>query len=63
MGAGALLAWILSFGNADVTTAVTAVFVGLGAAVLAGAPTWRPFGIALLTLGAVTFAGLIVLLS
>jgi hypothetical protein len=61
VGAGALLGWIRTFGNVDVTTAVAAVFVGLVAAVLAGAPAWRPFAGAMLALAALTFAGLLVL--
>lgn len=51
---GLLLASIWLFGAAEVALAVTAVFVGLVAAVLAGAPDWRSFAVALLIAAVVT---------
>jgi hypothetical protein len=55
VAAGLLLAAIWLFGAGDVALAVTAVFAGLVAVLLAGAPGWRPFSIGLLALAA--FAG------
>jgi hypothetical protein len=52
--AGLLLASIWLYGAWDVAVAVTAVFAGLVAVLLAGAPGWRPFGTGLLVAAAVT---------
>ncbi len=60
------LAWcspsIWLFGAADVALAVTAVFAGLVAVLLAGAPGWRPFAVGLLA-GAVVAGGALLALG
>ncbi|MCW2776104.1 MAG: UDP-galactose transporter [Nocardioides sp.] len=61
VAAGLLLASIWLFGAWDVALAVTAVFGGLVAVLLAGAPGWRPFGTGLVVLAAVAAAGLVVI--
>jgi hypothetical protein len=53
VAAGLLLGSIWRFGAWDVALAVTAVFLGLVAVLLAGAPGWRPFGTGLLALALV----------
>ncbi len=60
--AGLLLSSIWLYGARDVALAVTAVFAGLVAVLLAGAPGWRAFGTGLLTAAAVTI-GVLVLLT
>jgi hypothetical protein len=60
VAAGLLLSAVWAFGAWDVALALTTVFVGLVVAVTLGAPTWRPFGIAML-LAAVAVGGAIVL--
>ena len=59
---GLLLSWIWWYGASDVAFAVTAVFAGLVAAVLAGAPNWRPFATGLVVAAAVT-GGAVALLA
>jgi hypothetical protein len=59
--AGLLLASIWLYGAWDVALAVTVVFAGLVAVLLAGAPGWRPFGTGLLT-SAVLAGGALVLI-
>lgn len=58
---GLLLALIWTYGAWDVALAVTAVLAGLVASLLAGAPAWRPFGVAVLVLAVVAGVGLAVL--
>jgi len=58
--AGLLLASIWVYGAWDVALAVTAVFAGLVAVLLAGAPGWRGFGTGLLTSAVVTGGVLVV---
>jgi hypothetical protein len=53
VAAGLLLGSIWLFGAWDVALAVTAVFGGLVAVLLAGSPGWRPFAT-----GLVAFAGI-----
>jgi hypothetical protein len=60
--AGLLLAAIWWWGAADVALAVSLVFAGLVAAVVAGAPRWRSFGTGLLV-GALVSGGAVVLLA
>jgi hypothetical protein len=48
VAAGLLLASIWLFGAWDVALAVTAIFGGLVAVLLAGSPGWRPFATGLL---------------
>ena len=55
--AGLLLASIWRYGEWDVALAVTAVFTGLVAVLLAGSSDWRPFGMALLAAAGLTGAG------
>jgi hypothetical protein len=59
---GLLLSWIWWYGAGDVAVAVTLVFAGLVAAMLAGAPGWRPFATGLLV-GALVTGGAVVLLA
>jgi hypothetical protein len=59
---GLLLSWIWWYGASDVALAVTFVFAGLVAAVIAGAPPWRRFGTGLLV-GALVTGGAVVLLA
>jgi hypothetical protein len=59
--AGLLMATVWAFGAWDVALALTAVFLGLVAAVTLGAPAWRPFGLWLLA-GATAVAGVIAML-
>lgn len=61
VGAGLLLAAIWRYGARDVAFAVSAVFLGLVTAVVAGAPDWRQFGFGLLA-GAVVAIGVLVVL-
>ena len=61
--AGLLLATIWRYGAWDVALAVTAVFAGLVAAVLAGAPRWRPFATGLLVMALVAGGLLVVLMG
>ncbi|MGY2701819.1 MULTISPECIES: hypothetical protein [unclassified Nocardioides] len=58
---GLLLSWIWWYGAWDVALAVTFVFAGLVAAVLAGAPGWRSFATGLLVAAAVTGAAVVLL--
>jgi uncharacterized membrane protein YjjP (DUF1212 family) len=60
--AGLLLTSIWRYGAWDVALAVTAVFAGLIAVLLAGAPGWRAFGTGLLAAAAVT-GGVLVLVA
>lgn len=53
VAAGLVLASIWLFGAWDVAAAVTAVFAGLVAVLLAGLPGWRPFATGLLALAVV----------
>jgi hypothetical protein len=62
VAAGLLLTAIWRWGAADVALAVTLVFAGLVAAVIAGAPHWRRFGTGLLV-GALVTGGAVVLLA
>lgn len=62
VAAGLLLSAIWQWGASDVALAVTLVFAGLVAAVIAGAPLWRPFGTGLLVAALVT-GGAVVLLA
>lgn len=48
IAAGVLVGSIWRFGAWDVATAVTAVFLGLVAVLLTGAPGWRRFAVGLL---------------
>jgi hypothetical protein len=48
VAAGLLLASIWVYGARDVALAVTAVFAGLVAVLLASSPGWRPFATALI---------------
>jgi len=57
--AGLLLASIWAYGAWDVALAVTAVFAGLVAVLLAGSAGWRPFGTALLVAAGLTVAVLV----
>lgn len=59
---GLLLSAIWWWGASDVALAVTLVFAGLVAAVIAGAPQWRPFGTGLLVAALVT-GGAVALLA
>jgi hypothetical protein len=61
VAAGLLLSCLWGYGAADVALAVTLVFTGLVAAVLAGAPRWRTFGTGLLVAAAVTGAAVVLL--
>lgn len=61
VAAGLLLASIWLLGASDVAFAVTAVFLGLVASLVAGSSAWRPFATALLV-GAATVTGALVLL-
>lgn len=60
VGAGLLLGSIWLFGAWDVALAVTAVFCGLVAVLVAGAPGWRPFGTGLLALALVAVGVLVI---
>jgi hypothetical protein len=60
--AGLLLSSIWLYGAWDVALAVTAVFAGLVAVLLAGAEGWRPFGAGLLVAAAVA-GGVLALLG
>ncbi len=62
VAAGLLLSAIWSWGAFDVALAVSFVFAGLVAAVIAGAPRWRSFGTGLLV-GALVTGGAVVLLA
>jgi hypothetical protein len=62
VAAGLLLSAIWRWGASDVALAVTLVFAGLVAAVIAGAPQWRRFGTGLLV-GALVTGGAVVLLA
>jgi hypothetical protein len=53
VAAGLLLASIWLFGAWDVALAVTAIFGGLVAVLLAGSPGWRPFATGLLVFAVV----------
>lgn len=59
--AGLLLTAVWRYGAADLALAVSAVFAGLVAVLLAGAPGWRPFGTALLAAAGVVVGVLVVL--
>ena len=59
---GLLLSWIWWYGASDVAAAVTFVFAGLVAAMLAGAPSWRAFATGLLVAAVVT-GGAVALLA
>jgi hypothetical protein len=59
VAAGLLLASIWLFGEWDVALAVTAVFAGLVAVLLAGSPGWRPFAMGLLASAGVAGAVLL----
>ena len=54
--AGLLLTSIWRYGAWDVALAVSAVFAGLVAVLLAGSAGWRPFGTALLAGAGLTAA-------
>jgi hypothetical protein len=56
LAAGLFLASIWLFGGWDVALAVTAVFAGLVAVLLAGAPGWRRFATGLLAFAGVAGA-------
>jgi hypothetical protein len=58
---GLLIAAIWLYGESDVALAVTAVFAGLVAVLLAGMPGWRSFATGLLTLAVVAGAGLLLI--
>jgi hypothetical protein len=58
---GLLLASIWLFGAWDVALAVTAVFTGLVAVLLAGAPGWRAFGTGMLVLALLVGGALLAL--
>jgi hypothetical protein len=60
--AGLVLAATWRYGAWDVALAVTAVFLGMVAVLLAGAPGWRPFAGALV-LSAGVAAGALLLLA
>ena len=61
VAAGLLLASIWLYGAWDVALAVTAVFGGLVAVLLAGSPAWRPFGSALVVCAGIAGAVLLVI--
>lgn len=63
VGAGLLLSAIWGYGARDVALAVTLVFAGLVAAVLAGAPGWRLFAVGLVAGAAVTGGAVALLVS
>lgn len=58
--AGLLLGSIWAYGDPEVAAAVTAVFLGL-VAVLVANGSWRMFGVGMVTLAVVAGAGLLVL--
>ncbi|GAA1795735.1 hypothetical protein GCM10009795_046500 [Nocardioides hankookensis] len=58
--AGLLLAVVWRYGASDLALAVSLVFAGLVAVLLAGSPGWRPFGTALLAAAAITLGVLVV---
>jgi hypothetical protein len=59
VAAGLLLASIWLFGAWDIALAVTAVFVGLVAVLLAGTPGWTRFGAGMLALALVSGGALL----
>ena len=61
VAAGLLLASIWLYGAWDVALAVTAVFAGLVAVLLAGSPGWRPFGSGMVIAATVAGVALVVL--
>ncbi|MGZ4447926.1 MAG: hypothetical protein ACXVEC_14390 [Nocardioides sp.] len=54
---GLVVGLVLAFGGLDVGVAVGGILLGLGVVLLAAAPSWRWFAIALLTLASLTTAG------
>jgi hypothetical protein len=60
--AGLLLTAVWRYGAADLAVAVSLVFAGLLAVLLAGAPGWRPFGTAAAAAAAVV-VGIVVVMG
>ena len=59
LAAGVLLAWLWTYADREVALAVTLVMAGLVAAIAAGAPEWRTFAIAMLTVAVLASVGLV----
>lgn len=62
VGAGLLLAGVWEYGAADVALALSLVFAGLAAVLLAGAPRWRSFATGLVA-ATVVVGGVLLLVA
>lgn len=59
--AGLLLTTVWRYGAPDLAVAVSLVFAGLVAVLLAGAPGWRPFGTGMLAAAGVVIGVLVLI--